>query len=200
MPFLTEEIWQTLVADGTSIMVSKFPASDDAVLDSEAEREMAQIMEVITRIRNIRGEMNVAPSLKLKVTLTASSEDLRATLEKGRVYITNLANLERLDITGLMTEPKGAATAVAGPVHVYVFLAGVVDIEGEKGRLGKEIAKVEKDLAVVLKKLANPEFLAKAAEAVVKKEQEKARGLGEKKSALSAALKRIASLEAGSSG
>jgi valyl-tRNA synthetase len=200
MPFLTEEIWQTLVADGTSIMVSKFPAADDAFLDSEAEREMAQIMEVITRIRNIRGEMNVAPSLKLKVTLTASSEDLRATLEKGRVYITNLANLERLDITGLMTEPKGAATAVAGPVHVYVFLAGVVDIGGEKGRLGKEIAKVEKDLAVVLKKLANPEFLAKAAEAVVKKEQEKARGLGEKKIALSAALKRIASLEAGSSG
>jgi valyl-tRNA synthetase len=99
-----------------------------------------------------------------------------------------------------MTEPKGAATAVAGPVHVYVFLAGVVDIGGEKGRLGKEIAKVEKDLAVVLKKLANPEFLAKAAEAVVKKEQEKARGLGEKKIALSAALKRIASLEAGSSG
>jgi valyl-tRNA synthetase len=122
---------------------------------------------------------------------------LRAALEKGRVYITNLANLERLDITGEMAEPKGAATAVAGPVHVYVFLAGVIDVEGEKGRLGKEIAKVEKDLAVVLKKLANPEFLAKAAEAVVKKEQEKARGLGEKKIALSAALKRIASLEAG---
>ncbi len=194
MPFLTEEIWQTLVADGTSIMVGKFPAADDAFLDPEAEREMAQIMEVITRIRNIRGEMNVAPSLKLKATLTAPSEDLRAALEKGRVYITNLANLERLDITGEMTEPKGAATAVAGPVHVYVFLAGVIDIDGEKGRLGKEIAKVEKELAVVLKKLANPEFLAKAAEAVVKKEQEKARGIGEKKIALSAALRRVAAL------
>ncbi|MCX5839050.1 MAG: valine--tRNA ligase [Deltaproteobacteria bacterium] len=194
MPFLTEEIWQTLVADGTSIMVSKFPAADDAFLDSEAEREMAQIMEVITRIRNIRGEMNVAPSLKLKATLTAPSEDLRETLEKGRVCITNLANLERLDITGAMAEPKGAATAVAGPVQVYVFLAGVIDVEGEKGRLGKEIAKVDKELAVVLKKLANPEFLAKAAEAVVKKEQEKSRGLGEKKIALDAALRRLAAL------
>ena len=89
---------------------------------------------------------------------------------------------------------------MAGPVHVYVFLAGVIDVEGEKGRLGKEIAKVEKDLAVVLKKLANPEFLAKAAEAVVKKEQAKARGLGEKKIALDKALKRIVSLEAGGSG
>ncbi|MCX5823134.1 MAG: valine--tRNA ligase [Deltaproteobacteria bacterium] len=197
MPFLTEEIWQTLVADGTSIMVSEFPAADEASSDPEAEEEMAQIMEVITRIRNIRGEMNVAPSLKLKATLMAPSEALRMSLERGRVYIANLANLERLEITGEMAEPKGAATAVAGPVHVYVFLAGVIDIEGEKGRLGKEIGKVEKDLAVVAKKLANPDFLAKAAEAVVKKEQEKARVLGEKRAALDAALQRIASLDAG---
>jgi valyl-tRNA synthetase len=195
MPFLTEEIWQTLVADGTSIMVSEFPAADDAFLDSEAEQEMVQIMEVITRIRNIRGEMNIAPSLKLKATLAAPSEDLRRSLERGRVYIRNLANLERLDITGEADEPKGAATAVAGPVHVYVILAGVIDVQGEKGRLAKEIAKVEKDLAVAAKKLANPEFLAKAAEAVVKKEQEKARSIGEKIIALNAALKRIAAIE-----
>jgi valyl-tRNA synthetase len=194
MPFLTEEIWQTLVADATSIMVSEFPAADEAFSDSEAEEEMAQTMEVITRIRNIRGEMNVAPSLKLKATLTAPSEALRMSLERGRVYITNLANLERLEITGEMAEPKGAATAVAGPVHVYVFLAGVIDIDGEKGRLGKEIGKVEKELAVVAKKLANPDFLAKAAAAVVKKEQEKARVFGEKRAALSAALERLALL------
>jgi len=194
MPFLTEEIWQTLIGDGSSVMVAEFPAAEEAFSDSGMEKEMAQIMEVITRIRNIRGEMNVAPSLKLKVTLTAPSEALRSSLERGRVYITNLANLERLEITGEMAEPRGAATAVAGPVRVYVFLAGVIDVEGEKGRLGKEIAKVEKDLIVAAKKLANPEFLAKAAEAIVKKEQEKARGLGEKKAALSEALERLAVL------
>lgn len=83
---------------------------------------------------------------------------------------------------------------MAGPVHVHVFLAGVIDVEGEKARLGKEIAKVERDLAVALKKLANPEFLAKAVEAVVKKEQQKARELGEKKTALIEALKRVAAL------
>jgi valyl-tRNA synthetase len=197
MPFLTEEIWQTLVADATSIMVSEFPAADEAFSDPEAEEEMAQIMEVITRIRNIRGEMNVAPSLKLKVTLMAPSAALRMSLERGRAYIANLANLERLEITGEMVEPKGAATAVAGPVHVYVFLAGVIDIDGEKGRLGKEIGKVEKELAVVAMKLANPDFLAKAAEAVVKKEQQKARVFGEKRAALDAALQRIASIDAG---
>ncbi len=194
MPFLTEEIWQTLVADGSSVMVAEFPAMDETHDDPEADQEMSQIMEVITRIRNIRGEMNIAPSLKLKVTLTATSEALRDSLERGRVYILNLANLEGLKIADEMAEPKGAATAVAGPVHVYVFVAGVIDIEGEKGRLGKEISRIERDLAVVEKKLANPDFLAKAADAVVKKEKQKAVALGEKKTALEAALRRVAAL------
>jgi valyl-tRNA synthetase len=194
MPFLTEEIWQTLVADGSSIMVSPFPEPVEAMSDPEAEGEMALIMDVITRIRNIRGEMNIVPSLKLKATLAAPADDLQATLEKGRVYITNLANLETLNIAGEIAEPKGAATAVAGPVHVYLFLAGVIDVAGEENRLQKEIAKVDKDLAIVSRKLANPEFLAKAAESVVKKEQEKAQGLGEKRAALDAALTRLAAL------
>jgi valyl-tRNA synthetase len=194
MPFLTEEIWQTLVADGTSIMVSAFPEPAEAMSDPEVEGEMALIMEVITRIRNIRGEMNVTPSLKLKATLAAPKGDLQTTLEKGRVYITNLANLDTLTITDEMTETKGTATAVAGPVHVYLFLAGVIDIAGEENRLQKEISRVDKDLAIVSQKLANPEFLAKAAETVVKKEQEKSRELKEKRAALDAAFKRLAAL------
>jgi valyl-tRNA synthetase len=196
MPFLTEEIWQTLVADGSSIMVSEFPAPDETASDPEAESEMALIMEVITRIRNIRGEMNVAPSLKLKATLAAPT-DSRTVLEKGRVTITNLANLESLTVTGETAEPKGAATAVAGPVQVYVFLAGVIDIAAEESRLRKELARIGKDLAFVSGKLENPEFLSKAAEAVVEKERGKARDLGEKQAALEAARKRLAALAAG---
>ena len=194
MPFVTEEIWQTLIADGKSIMVSEFPTPDEAARDAEAERKMGLIMEVITRIRNIRGEMNVAPSLKLGATLAAPDESLQAVLEEGRGYIANLANLKNLTVTAEMMEPKGAATAVAGPVRVYVFLAGAIDFAAEKGRLLREIAKIEKDLSFVAKKLANPDFLAKAAEAIVMKEQEKARGLGGKQTALEAALERLAAL------
>jgi valyl-tRNA synthetase len=193
MPFLTEEIWQTLVADGSSVMVSAFPEADETCQDRGAEEEMGIVMEVITRIRNIRGEMNVAPSLKLTATLAAPGEALQAILERGRVSIMNLANLDGLAITGETTEPKGAATAVAGPVRVYLFLAGVIDVAGERSRLEKEIARIEKELAVTSRKLANPDFLAKAAEAVVKKEQEKARGFGDKRAALEAALQRLAS-------
>jgi valyl-tRNA synthetase len=193
MPFLTEEIWQALVDDGGSIMVSEFP-SPEATGDDVSEAEMALVMEVISRVRNIRGEMNLSPSLKLKVALSAPDENLRALLEKGQVYLMNLANLEELQIQTEMAEPKGAATAVAGPIRVYVLLAGVIDIALEKARLEKEILRIEKDLAVVAKKLANPEFLAKAAEAVVLKEQEKSRTLGEKRTALEAALQRLALL------
>ncbi len=191
MPFLTEEIWQHLVADGTSVMMSEFPKADTARFDPEAEEKMGLIMEVVTRIRNIRGEMNVAPSLKLKVTLAVQDRDLAAVLEGGRVTITNLANLEALTLTDRTEEPEGAATALAGSVRVYVFLAGVIDIAGERARLAKEIARIDKDMAVVARKLANPDFLAKAAEEIVAKEREKARVFGEKRSALEAALGRL---------
>jgi valyl-tRNA synthetase len=79
---------------------------------------------------------------------------------------------------------------------VYVLLAGVIDVDLEKARLAKEILRIEKDLAVVARKLANPDFLAKAAEAVVRKEQEKSRAFGEKRAALEAALDRLAALAA----
>jgi valyl-tRNA synthetase len=197
MPFLTEEIWQTLVADGSSIMVSDFPAVDETRQDPEVEKEMGLIMEVITRIRNIRGEMNVAPSMKLRTSLAVSDALVQAMLLRGEGFIINLANLESLAISGETAEPKGAATAVAGPVKVYVFLAGVIDIAGEESRLKKEIARIGKDLDFVLKKLNNPEFMAKAAEAIVSKEQNKARELGEKQAALDAALQRLKSLSTG---
>ncbi len=194
MPFLTEEIWQTLVADGKSIMTADFPVFDASLSDPAAEGEMELIKEVITRIRNIRGEMAIAPSLKLTVRLSAPSAEIMNTLEEGRDYISGLANLGELEITGETEEPKGVATAIAGPVRVYVFLAGTIDIEGEKSRLAREIAKLEKDLAVVSKKLANPAFIERAAPEVVKKEQEKLRDFEEKKSALTAAHKRVSEL------
>ncbi|MCL2669165.1 MAG: valine--tRNA ligase [Syntrophaceae bacterium] len=194
MPFLTEEIWQTLANDGSSIMVTPFPEVNDGRIDAAAEEEMELVMEVVTRIRNIRGEMNVSPSLKLKATLSVPEGGALATLEKGRAYIANLANLDVLTITSALEEPKGTATAVAGPVRIYVLLVGVIDIDGERARLEKEIDKIDKDLAVTDKKLTNPAFLEKAASGVVAKEQEKARTLGEKRTALEAARDRLSTL------
>ena len=189
MPFVTEEIWQTLVGDGTSIMVSPFPTAEDFAEDLEAEDRMGLVMNVITRIRNIRGEMSLAPSKKLRVVVSVPDDGPRDIVASGAPYIRNLANLESLDIAGDMAEPKGAATGVIGAIRVFVLLEGVIDVAGEKARLGKELAKVEKDLAVVTRKLGNSDFLAKAAEAIVQKENEKHRELTDKKQMIEKALK-----------
>jgi valyl-tRNA synthetase len=194
MPFLTEEIWQTLVGDGTSIMVSSFPVIEEMPEDPEAEAQMGLIMAVITRIRNIRGEMGIAPSKKLRVMIEAPEADAQAALTPGAAYITNLAHLDSLVITDAMEEPKGAATGVIGNIRVFVLLEGSIDVASEKARLEKELAKIAKDLAVVSKKLANPDFLAKAAEAIVRKEEEKQRELTEKQGAIEKAHRKVLEL------
>jgi valyl-tRNA synthetase len=194
MPFLTEEIWQTVVADGASIMISSYPEPDKGLEDEEAERRMGLIVDVITRIRNIRGEMNIAPSKKLKVIVSVSDEALAAVLNEGEDYIINLGNLETLTVGVNLEEPKGAAIGVIGAARVFVLMVGMIDIAGEKARLEKEMTKVAKDLIVVSKKLANRDFIAKAAEAVVKKEEQKYQELREKHNVLEAAVKKLEAL------
>ncbi|PKN61031.1 MAG: valine--tRNA ligase [Deltaproteobacteria bacterium HGW-Deltaproteobacteria-11] len=191
MPFLTEEIWQTAVADGASIMVSSYPEPDEGLADEDAERHMGLIMDCITRIRNIRGEMNIAPSKKLSVVISAPDKDLENILNEGRDYIANLGNLDMLTLGVNLDEPKGAAVGVAGAVRVFVLMEGMIDVAAEKARLEKEWTRVAKDLSVVSRKLANRDFMDKAAEAVIRKEEQKYQDLSEKHSVLEAAIKKL---------
>ena len=191
MPFMTEEIWQTMADDGTSIMISEFPSPDDTCQDFDAEKKMSVIMNAITSIRNIRGEMNIAPSKKLKVMVSVPDDESSTIIGIGNGYIMNLANLEALTVSRNGEEPKNAATGVVGPIRIYVSLDGVVDIAGEKARLEKEITRVSKDLATISKKLANRDFMAKASKAVVEREEEKFREVKEKHGVLETAIKRL---------
>ncbi|MEN6321442.1 MAG: valine--tRNA ligase, partial [Syntrophaceae bacterium] len=191
MPFMTEEIWQTMVGDGGSIMISEFPAPDSTYEDADAELNMGIIMDAITSIRNIRGEMNIAPSKKLRVIVSGPDEDSITVIKSGCDFIVNLSNLEDLTICINGEEPKNAATGIVGSLRVYVSLDGVVDIIGERARLEKEMARVARDLMVISKKLANRDFMAKAAKAVVEKEEDKFREVKEKFVVLETALKRL---------
>ena len=191
MPFLTEEIWQKLGGDGGSVMVSVFPTVDDDLRDQDAEKQMGVIMDVITSVRNIRGEMSIPPSKKLKVVVSAPDEELISVLTAGRDYIINLGNLEELTVRGEMEEPKGAATGVAGSVRVFALLEGTIDVASEKARLEKRITKIVKELTIVSKKLANSDFMEKAAEEVVTKEKAKFEELKEKQGVIEAALSRL---------
>jgi valyl-tRNA synthetase len=179
------------VGVGITILVCLFPRPDDAHEDRVAEREMGLIMDAITSIRNIRGEMNIAPSKKLQVIIFTQDTEASAIIGMGNGYIKNLANLESLTMSNSEEEPRNAATGVAGLLRLYVLLEGVVDIAGERKRLEKEMAKVDKDLMVISRKLANRDFLAKASKTVVGKEEEKFNEVKEKHDILETALKRL---------
>ena len=195
MPFVSEEIWQHLITEESSIMVSQFPVANDQAQNDDAERQMSGIIEVITAIRNIRGEMGISPSKKLQVIIQAPDDQAQAVITRGEDYIYHLANLEKLNILTAPVESKEVATAIAADMKVHVLLEGLIDIPAEKSRLEKEIAKVAKDLSFVAKKLNNSDFRAKAAEAIVSKEEEKYRDLMGKHSALEMALKKFQNID-----
>jgi valyl-tRNA synthetase len=192
MPFVTEELWQVLhKSDEQSIMVSSFPVPDKNREDAVAEKEMELLMDIITSIRNIRGEMQIPPSRKLQVMISVPDKTNKSIVEAGKNYIINLANLDTITVEKALVEPKGVATGVVGSLKVFVPLAGIVDIAGEKARLQKEIAKVRKDLEQCSRKLANRDFREKAAAAVIKKEEEKLKDFQDRHTALENALKKL---------
>jgi len=196
MPFVTEEIWHMLLPEAESIVVSRFPENDAALRDDEAVRRMTLIQEIITRVRNIRGEMNISPSKKLTVLLSVPDVELMSIITDGKDYIVDLANLVELNIEGdVEEEPKGVATGIAGSIKVYVFLEGMIDLKAEITRLEKEMAKVTKNMGVVSKKLANQDFREKASPDVIEKEVKKSEELREKHVILENALQRLHSLE-----
>jgi len=172
-------------------MLSSFPIADKVSESSDAAMQMELLMEVISSIRNIRGEMNILPAKKVEVLVTAHDEPTLELLRSGMEYISTLGRVKSLFIENRIDEPRGAATAVAGPVKVFLFLEGAVDVDGEKARLDKEIAKLTKDFQGVSKKLANSNFIQKAAPAIIEKEQWKYQELQSKLDILSAALERL---------
>jgi len=196
MPFVTEELWQTLNrSNEKSIMVSSFPVPDKKDEDSAAEKEMELLMDVIVSIRNIRGEMRIPPSQKLGVLISVPDEKLKEIVETGSDYIVNMSNLETMKVEINLAEPRGVATGVIGPVLVFVPLAGIVDIAGEKTRLEKEIVKVQKDLEQCSRKLANRDFREKAAAAVIKKEEDKLKDAQDRHAALEKALRKLKEIQ-----
>ena len=115
----------------------------------------------------------------------------KSIVESEKNYIINLANLDAITVEEALVEPKGVATGVVGSLKVFVPLIGIVDIAGEKARLQKEIAKVQKDLEQCSRKLANRDFREKAAAAVIKKEEEKLKDFLDRHTALENALKKL---------
>jgi valyl-tRNA synthetase len=169
MPFITEEIWQRLPHEGKSIMIADFPHYDERLKDEEAIEDMDLVMRTIGGIRNIRGEMDIAPQKRLDVLLLPERAEIRDRLEKYQAYIKHLARVKSLSFITSAEKHRDAARAVLGDVEIFVPMGKDMDFEGEARRLKKEIQKVERDLELVDRKLSNDEFISKAPQEVVEK-------------------------------
>ncbi len=165
MPFITEEIWQTIPHEGETIMLQKFPEYSEALCFDEAVAEMTKIMDAIKAIRNRRAEMNVPPSRKAKVYVETQFADA---FENGSKFIVKLASASEVEV-GSSFEIDGAVTAVTADAKLYIPMAELVDKEAELKRLNKELESVRKLLMQDEAKLSNPGFMAKAPEKVIEK-------------------------------
>jgi valyl-tRNA synthetase len=172
MPFITEEIWQRLPHAGDSVMVAPYPRVARRAADTEAERDMAVVMGVVTAIRNIRGEMRVAPGVTLGATVKPASAGVAALLREHGALIQTLARAT-VTVDPEARRPRNSALGVVGGMELYVALEGIVDLAAERQRLEKEIRRAEEAIAFARAKLARPEFAERAPVEIVEKEREK---------------------------
>ncbi len=198
MPFITEEIWQKIKSlagvSGETIMLAPYPHADDSKIDSDAVADIEWLKAVILGVRNIRGEMNISPAKKLPVFFYNGSAEDQRRLEENRQYLIKIAALE--DVTWLNPgdEAPVSATALAGDLELLVPMAGLIDKDAELERLGKETAKLEKDIEKTEGKLSNANFVDKAPAEVVDKERDRLAGLKSSLGKLQEQVKRIESL------
>ncbi|BCA80272.1 valine--tRNA ligase [Desulfuromonas sp. AOP6] len=197
MPFITEEIWQALPGRRPvdSIMLADYPTGEDLPVNLDGARRMEWIMDVVKAIRNIRGEMDVPPSKQIAAVLDCKGEEAVTVMTAGEGYIRALARVGELSYGVGVERPNQAATQVAGDVEILLPLAGLVNIDEEEKRLGKEIAKVQKDVEFFAKKLSNEKFVANAPPEVLEKDRGKQREAEEKLGILQESLRKIQALK-----
>ena len=171
MPFITEEIWQKLGIEGESIMISQLPkVTENEIneIDVTVEKEFEFLKEIVSAIRNIRGEANVSPAKKIEVIFKTVNENEKTILENNAKILDKLANVEKYEFN---TEiPKLVGFKLVETTEIYIPLADLIDKEKEIAKLEKDIEKTQKELDRVLGKLSNEAFVSKAPQAVIDKE------------------------------
>ena len=179
MPFITEEIWQTLgevvaYPQGTpkSIMVARYPESNGDHRDAYAERDVSLVMQTIRAIRNTRSQLQISPSNKLRAIIEANGMSDVLSIEAP--VIESLSRLDPLEIVEVPTgDSTKSITLVVNPLVIRIPLEGVVDLTYEEERLTKELNEALGNKSRVEKLVSNPNFVAKARPEVVESEKER---------------------------
>ena len=176
MPFVTEEIWQSLPHEGEALIRAPWPVYDEALAFPAEEKEMERVMDAIRAIRNRRAEMNVPPSRKAEVYVETAFAD---TFHTGAPFIQRLASASAVRV-GESFEVPGAVKIVTADATIQIPMDELVDRAAELARLSKERESVQKQLDGAQARLNNPAFTSKAPEAVVATARENAERLAEK--------------------
>ena len=191
MPFITEEIRSKLPSASGSIMESHFPQYEKNKSDKKVEKTFSTIINVITCVRNIRGEMNLNPGLNLDLLIRTEQSQHAEILEAHSLYINTLARVNLIESGPEVEKPKVSASSVSDGMDIFVSLEGKMDFAEEKKRIEKELKKIEKDIIVLVKKLSNKNFIDKAPPEVIEKDNQRKQNLSEKQTRLNVHLETI---------
>ena len=192
MPFVTEEIWQSVPHFGESLVVATYPTVHPEQMDEKAAEEMEFLMDFIRSVRTVRNEMNTPLSKPINIIAKVSDAAHYAILKENESYIARFSNPEEFVYGEDVEAPSDAVTSVITGAEIYLPLAGLINIEDEIARLEKEAEKLQQEVDRVEKKLSNEKFVAKAPAAVV--EAERAKG-ADYQAQREAVLERIATLK-----
>ena len=188
MPFVTEEIWQSLPHQGEALIVAPWPEYEEGRAFPQAEAEMKKVMELITAVRTRRSEMNVPPSKKAHLAIEAADT---AAFEAEKEAIARLAYCSGVEVAQSVPQAEGSVTVVTAACRAYLPMDDLVDKKAETARLTKELEGAKKQLATAEAKLQNEKFISKAPQKVIdgvkdnaEKLREKVRGIEEALAAL----------------
>ena len=190
MPYITEEIWQSLPHSGESIMISTWPTYNEALDFTKDEEDFEKIMDAIKAIRNRRSEMNVPPSKKAKVCIATALKDV---FNAGTAYFCRLASASVVEVADNF-DIQGAVRVVTDAANIYIPMNELVDAAAEIARLEKDLKKALEDKAFFEKKLNNPGFVAKAPAAVLEEQKEKLKKVEDRISLINSSIEELKSI------
>ncbi|MGB3261208.1 valine--tRNA ligase [Paenisporosarcina sp.] len=192
MPFITEEIWQSLPHEGESITIAAWPTVNESLTDSKKASSMKLLSDIIRSVRAIRAEVQTPMSKKVPLYISAKDAETLAVLEENAMYLEKFCNPEPLVLGQGIEAPGQSMSSVVSGAELFLPLEGLIDVAAETARLEKELEKWAKEVKLVTGKLSNERFVSKAPEAVVAEERAKQQDYMEKHATVE---KRLAELK-----
>lgn len=204
MPYITEELWQRLPgADAkllhpaysgasSTIMLTAYPQSSPELIDEEAEWQMQAVIDVISRVRNIRSEMNIKPGERVPIMIGAPDGKLRSVYSASVEQISKLARASDVAISAQLDPPRASARAVlSGGAELAVPLEGLIDFEQERLRLQKELDKLDSEANKLEGQLKNPNFVERAPEEKVNEVRNRIADIAQRSSQLKQTIENL---------